>query len=140
MKLLVGICVLGLAVVLSGCSGSSADDLVGTWTTQLVGYNQSASGATKYEQKVTFSEDGRVLLETTLAGGSDGQQGSYEVGKDADGQFVRIAWDASPDTPLELGFSIQGDKLSTTRREGSMPKPPNMNVTEQDPVVYVRKD
>jgi hypothetical protein len=123
----------------AGCTASSANAIVGRWTTRLVGYNTSASGVTNYEQTVTFSKDGKIVLQTTLPGGSDGQEGTYEVVRTSDGQTIRIIWNGAPTTPLELGFQIQGDKLLTTRRQGTMPKPPNMNVTNADPVVYVRR-
>jgi hypothetical protein len=127
------------ALAMAGCAAVSANALVGSWTTRLVGYNTSASGATEYDQTVTFSADGKVLLQTSLPGGSDGQKGSYEVVSASDGQTVRIVWDSAPTTPLELGFRIQDGKLYTTRRQGTMPKPPNMNVTNVDPVVYIRR-
>jgi hypothetical protein len=123
----------------AGCTAVSANAIVGRWTTRLAGYHTTAQSVTYYDQTVTFSKDGRVLLETTLPGGSDGQKGSYEVVRTSDGQTVRIIWDSAPKTPLELGIEIQGDKLLTTRRQGTMPKPPNLNIKDVDPVVYVRK-
>ncbi len=122
----------------SGCAAGSANALVGQWTTRLVGYN-TAKSMTYYDQTVTFSKDGKVLLQTTLPGGSNGQKGTYQVVRTSDGQAVRIIWDSAPTTPLELGFRIQGNELLTTRRKGAMPKPPNMNIKNTDPIVYVRK-
>jgi hypothetical protein len=123
----------------AGCAAVSSNAIVGRWTTRLVGYHTTARSVTYYDQTATFSKDGKVLLETTLPGGSDGQKGTYEVVRTSDGQTVRIIWDSAPKTPLELGIEIQGDKLLTTRRQGTMPKPPDLNIKDVDPVVYVRK-
>jgi hypothetical protein len=128
-----------VAATAAACTSRSEDKLVGKWVTTLTGYNNVAGSVTKYDQTVVFSKDGRVLLQTTLPGDTNGQKGAYEVVRSSGGQVIRITWDASPGTPLELEFEIQGDRLATTRRAGTMPKPEELNVQEVDPVVYVRQ-
>lgn len=127
------------AAVLSACTANTASALVGTWTTSLTGYHTTAKSITSYEQTVTFSDDGKVVLRTTLPGGDEASKGSYTVLLTNQGQTVHIVWDQASDTPLELGVKIEGDKLITTRRQGTMPTPPNMNVTKVDPIVYTRR-
>jgi hypothetical protein len=130
------------AALVVGCSAiSDEEQLVGRWTTQLNGYNATTNAATKYEQTAVFTDDAKVTLQIEL-GGMSPVKGTWEIVKGTDnGKVLRITWDNGPAEATnvnEFTYQFKGNQLYLSRVKGGMPKPENLNVTEQDPVVYER--
>ena len=136
---LVLLVLLGAALV-AGCASSSDEQrLVGSWRTELTGYNTVAGGVTKYEQKITFGEDGKFAMQATLPAMVDVVRGTWELDKIEGSPIIRITWEGTSTVPSEFKYDLQGDHLFTSRLKGGMPKPEQLNVTEVDPVEYVRR-
>jgi hypothetical protein len=130
--------VMVVALVIGRGSASDKKQLVGRWTTQLTGYSTSASGATKYDQTIYLTEDGKVTVQFDL-GGMAPVQGTWELARGADnGKIIRITWLGDPSKVNEFKYQLKGNQLYLSRIQGGMPKPENLNVTAQDPVVYER--
>ncbi len=129
--------VAGLIAV-GGCAANLESQLIGTWETRLVGYNTTAQGVTNYNQTVTFAENGTVTLDTTLPGAVNHVTGSYEVASGGAKPTLSIKWDMPADQPTTLYFNIEDGRLLTSPSPGGLAKPPNLNVANADPVVYVR--
>jgi len=126
------------ALVASGCAASVESQLAGTWETQLVGYNATAQSVTNYVQTVQFTEDGGVTLDTTLPGATNHVTGTYEIVETKEGPTLSIEWDMPVDQPTTLYFAFKERKLYTSPSPGGLAKPPNLNVTDADPVVYTQ--
>lgn len=127
------------AVLAGGCTSSDEQRLVGSWRTELTGYNTVAGSVTKYEQKITFGEDGKFALQATLPAMVDVVTGTWELDKVEGSPVIRITWEGTSTVPSEFKYDLQGDHLLTSRLKGGMPKPEQLNVTEVDPVEYVRR-
>jgi hypothetical protein len=126
------------ALFIGRASASDKKQLVGRWTTQLTGYSTSASGATKYEQTVYLKDDGTVVVQFDL-GGMEPVNGTWELDRDTEnGKIIRITWADDSTKVNEFKYQLKGNELYLSRVQGGMPKPENLNVTEQDPVVYER--
>ncbi len=127
------------AALVMGCSAiSDEEQLVGRWTTQLNGYNTTTNAATKYEQTAIFTDDGKVTLQVEL-GGMSPVKGTWEIVKGTDNaKVLRIMWEDDPSMVNEFTYQFKGNQLYLSRVKGGMPKPENLNVTGQDPVVYER--
>ncbi len=66
-------------------------------------------------------------------------KGTWEIVKVPEtGKVIKITWDADPAKPTEFTYQFKGNQLYTSRVAGGMPVPENLNVTEQDPVVWER--
>ena len=133
----VSLAVVG-ALAAGGCAANLESQLIGSWETRLVGYNTTAQGVTNYNQTVTFTEDGAVTLDTTLPGAVNHVTGTYEVVGGGSKPTLSIKWDMPADQPTTLYFTIEDGKLLTSPSPGGLAKPPNLNVANADPVVYVR--
>jgi hypothetical protein len=121
-----------------GCAAKSEKDLVGTWRTQLTGYNTVAAGITRYDQTVTFTDTALVTMDNTLPGDLNHVTGRYELTKIDGHPVIKITWDAAVDKPSELYYRFQGEKLLTSRAPGSLDLSRELNVGNQDPIVYVQ--
>jgi hypothetical protein len=136
-----GVALVALVVVAAttaGCTARSEQNLVGTWRTRLTGYNTVAAGITEYDQTVAFTETGTVTIDNTLPGDVNQATGRYEVTKIEGHPVIKIVWDLPVDKPTELYYDFQGDKLPTSRAPESLDLSKQLNVGNQDPVVYVR--
>jgi len=122
----------------TGCTVSAEKKLIGVWHTQLTGYNTVAAGVTEYDQNVEFTDSGTVRMYNTLPGDVNDVSGKYELTKIDGEQVIKITWDIPVDKPTELYYQFQGDKLLTSRAPGSLDMSQELNVGNQDPVVYVR--
>ncbi len=123
-----------------GCTAKSEKDIVGTWRTKLTGYNTVAAGVTQYDQTVKFTEDGIIEMYNTLPGNLNFVTGRYELTKLDGHPLIRITWAGGVDKPSQLYYTFQGDKLLTSRAPGSLDLSRELNVGNQDPVVYQRFD
>lgn len=135
---LAGTVLLGAALV-AGCASSDEAKLVGRWTTQLTGYNTVAQGVTKYDQTITFGQDGTFLFQATLPGAVENAKGTWKLEKVSGAPVISISWEESAVAPAQFKYEIRGDHLLTSRVAGGMPKPEQLNVQDVDPVEYVRK-
>jgi hypothetical protein len=115
---------------------SAQKKIVGTWHTRLTGYNTVAASVTQYDQTVEFTDAGKVTMYNTLPGGLNLVSGTYELTKTDGHPLIRITWDAPTDKPSELYYSFQGPKLLTSRAPGGLDLSKQLNVGNQDPVVY----
>ncbi len=130
--------VVAVAIGAAGCAANLDSQLIGTWETQLVGYNTTANGVTNYTQTVSFAEDGSMTFDTTLPGVVNHATGVYEIVDREKTPTLSIKWDMPVDQPTTLYFTIQDGKLITSPSPGGLAKPENLNVTNADPVVYTR--
>jgi hypothetical protein len=121
-----------------GCTAKASKDVVGIWHTRLTGYNTVAAGITQYDQTVEFTDAGKVTMYNTLPGNLNVVSGAYELTKSDGHPLIKITWDAPTDKPSELYYSFQGDKLLTSRAPTSLDLSKELNVGNQDPVVYER--
>lgn len=132
---------LALAVivplVVAGCQPSGARAIVGTWVTQLVGFN--AAGATKYTQTVVLSENGTIDVKRTLPAPYTHQTGTYKVAKVDSRTVIQVTWTDPPARPSTLYFKVQGNQMLTSPTAGGLAKNPNLNAANQDPIVYTRQ-
>jgi hypothetical protein len=131
---------LMLAGMSGGCAAKSGKNIVGTWRTKLTGYNTVAAGITQYDQTVKFTEDGIVEIYNTLPGDLNFVTGRYELTKLDGHPLIQITWAGGVDKPSQLYYKFQGDKLLTSRAPGSLDLSRELNVGNQDPVVYQRFD
>jgi hypothetical protein len=131
---------LAMGGLSGGCTAKSEKDLIGTWRTKLTGYNTVAAGVTQYDQTVKFTEDGIVEMYNTLPGDLNFATGRYELTKLDGHPLIRITWAGGVDKPSQLYYTFQGDKLLTSRAPGSLDLSQELNVGNQDPVVYQRFD
>lgn len=139
-RLLSACAVAVLAIALSGCyTARQTNQLVGTWSTTLVGYNKSASAATQYQQTVVFGDDGKVVVTRTLPAPYDRQTGTYRVTKLNGNQVIEITWASEPNTPSILFFKVDGSKLMTSLSSAGLAKPAALNANNADPVVYNKR-
>jgi len=122
----------------TGCAANLDSQLIGTWETQLVGYNSTAQSVTNYKQTVSFAEDGSLAFDTTLPGAVNHATGVYEISDREKTATLSIKWDMPVDQPTTLYFAIEDGKLITSPSPGGLSKPQNLNVTNADPVVYTR--
>jgi hypothetical protein len=129
-----------LGAVSAGCTAAAEKDVVGTWRTRLTGYNTVAAGITQYDQTVKFTPDGLVEMYNTLPGDLNLVKGRYELTKLDGHPIIKITWDAPVDKPSELYYKFQGENLLTSRAPGSLDASKQLNVGNQDPVVYERFD
>jgi len=113
-------------------------DIVGAWRTQLTGYNTIASGVTRYDQTLDFSDAGTVVMDNTLPGDVNHVTGRYELTKIDGSPAVKITWDIPVDKPSLLYYRFQGENLLTSRAPGSLNVSQELNIGNQDPVVYIR--
>ena len=123
-----------------GCTAKSEKDIIGTWRTKLTGYNTVAAGITQYDQTVKFTKDGIVEMYNTLPGDLNLVTGRYELTKLDGHPLIKITWAGGVDKPSQLYYRFQGDKLLTSRAPGSLDLSRELNVGNQDPVVYERFD
>jgi hypothetical protein len=123
-----------------GCTAKSEKDIVGTWRTKLTGYNTVAAGITQYDQTVKFTEDGVIEIYNTLPGDLNFVTGRYDLTQDDGHPIIKITWAGGVDKPSQLYYTFQGDKLLTSRAPGSLDLSQQLNVGNQDPVVYQRFD
>jgi hypothetical protein len=135
---LVLVTALVCALMIGGCGKKAEQDLVGTWRTQLTGYNNVAAGVTQYNQTVTFAENGTTVMDNTLPGDVNHVTGRYEVTKLDGKAAITITWDVPVDKPSVLYYGFQGDKLLISRAPESLDLSKQLNVGNQEPVVYVR--
>jgi hypothetical protein len=131
---------LTLAGLTGGCTAKSEKNIVGNWRTQLTGYNTVAAGITQYDQTVKFNQDGTVEMYNTLPGDLNFATGRYELTKRDGHPLIQITWAGGVDKPSQLYYKFQGDKLLTSRAPGSLDLSRELNVGNQDPVVYQRFD
>ena len=124
----------------AGCTVAAEKDVVGTWRTQLTGYNTVAAGITQYDQTVKFTADGVVEMYNTLPGDVNSVSGRYELTTLDSHPIIKITWDAPVDKPTELYYKFQGENLLTSRAPGSLDVSQQLNVGNEDPVVYRRYD
>jgi len=127
-----------LVAIIPGCKTKAKDDLVGTWRTKLTGYNTVAAGITQYDQTVEFTDAGTVTMDNTLPGDVNHVTGRYELSMTDGHALIKITWDIPVDKPSELYYSFQDGKLLTSRAPGSLDLSKQLNVGNQDPVVYLR--
>jgi hypothetical protein len=136
---LLALLLAALLSITGGCGAAPEQNLVGTWTTQLTGYSTTAQSVTKYDQTVTFKSDGSVDFQTTLPGEAvNGQAGTYSVSRSQGALLLAITWMGVP-TPTELYIQVNGNKLLTSKSSTGLKSPPQLNVTNADPVLYIRK-
>jgi hypothetical protein len=138
--LVVAFIVLGAIVALIVGRNAVSDEksLAGRWTAKLTGYNTSVGAVTAYEQTVILAEGGTVTVQFDL-GGMEPVRGTWELTRGTDeGKVIRISWSGDPTKVNEFKYQLKGNQLYLSRVQGGMPKPENLNVTEQDPVVYER--
>jgi len=126
-----------VALVAGGCAAAPAKKITGTWRTQLTGYNTVAAGITRYDQTVTFTEAGIVVMDNTLPGDVNHVTGRYELTKLDGHPLIKIKWDAAVDKPSELYYQFQGANLLTSRAPGSLDVSRQLNVGNQEPIVYI---
>jgi hypothetical protein len=140
-RLRVATTIVAMLIVVSagaGCTAKAQKSIIGTWRTRLTGYNTVAAGITQYDQTVVFTDAGVVTMDNTLPGDVNHVTGRYELTKTDGHPVIKITWDIPVDKPSELYYSFQGDKLLTSRAPGSLDMSKQLNVGNQDPVVYVR--
>ena len=139
LRIAVGlISIVVVALVAGGCASAPRNEVLGTWHTQLTGYNTVAAGVTRYDQTVTFSDAGTVVMDNTLPGEVNHVTGRYELTKLDGHPIIKITWDALVDQPSELYYRFQGAKLLTSRAPGSLDVSQELNVGNQEPIVYVK--
>jgi hypothetical protein len=138
IRVLVVVLALVSALLSGGCAKKAEQDLVGTWRTKLTGYNNVAAGITQYDQTVTFSADGTMVMDNTLPGDVNHVTGRYEITKLDGKAAVTITWDVPVDKPSVLYYGFQGDKLLMSRAPESLDLSTQLNVGNQEPIVYLR--
>jgi hypothetical protein len=127
-----------VAAALSGCKAATEKDLTGTWRTQLTGYNQVAAAMTQYDQRLTFNGDGTVVMDNTLPGDVNHVTGKYVLESENGKPVVKITWDQPVDKPSLFYYSFQGGKLLLARAPGSLDVSQELNIGNQEPVVYLK--
>jgi hypothetical protein len=121
----------------TACGTKARKDLVGTWRTQLTGYNSVAAGMTQYDQTVTFTDAGIITMDTTLPGELNHVTGRYTLSVLDGKPAITITWDGGVEKPSKLYYGFQGEKLLTSQAPGSLDASEELNVGNQDPVVYI---
>jgi len=134
---LLAVAFVALGSAVCGCASIGAESIVGVWHTQLTGYNTVAAGITQYDQNVEFADDGTVRMVNTLPGEVNDVSGRYEVTKIDGKPAIKIIWDVPVDRPTLLYFKLQNGNLLTSPAPDSLDVSRELNVGNQDPVVYV---
>ena len=99
-----------------------------------------AAGITEYDQTVEFTDAGTVRMYNTLPGDVNDVSGKYELTKIDGKRVIKITWDIPVDKPTQLFYEFQGEKLLTARAPGSLDMSEELNVGNQEPVVYQRME